>query len=160
MNSYPEKPKKRKSQTEVEQFDKSKLTPSDHELLMAFRERREKFEHLIEKSNILYHKKTCPGCGYPTIDEDEFYMTCPICLWEGYSPDKSDTYQGPPNYISLIEHRINISRFLQLFNATHTIDDSIEKITASIKHFEQSTVGIDRNNFENNLKNILPTKPK
>jgi hypothetical protein len=141
-------------------FNKSILTSSDLELLKAFENRRVTFHRLLEESNIIYSKKICSGCGFPTMDKSEAFGTCIICLWEGSAAEKNDTYQGAPNYISLIEHRINISSFLQLFKESHEIETDIDKIMEGIIHFEQGTLGIDRDNFENNLKNILPTKPK
>jgi hypothetical protein len=141
-------------------FNKSSLTPADVALLKSFENRRAEFDRLMAESNIIYSKKTCPGCGFPTLDIDDFFGTCMICLWEGSGAEKNDTYQGPPNYISLIEHRINISSFLQLFNQSYEIDMDIDKIMQGIIHFEQGNQPIDRNNFQNNLKNILPVQPK
>ena len=80
MKIYPAKPKKRKLKLVTDKFDKSKLSTFDLNLLDAFHERREKYEHLIKESTIIYHKKTCPGCGYPTFENNDFFTTCIICL--------------------------------------------------------------------------------
>ncbi len=160
MKNYPEKSQKKKDSVATDHFDKSTLTANDFELLKAFEKRRSEYDRLLEESNIIYSKKTCPGCGFPTFDQNELFTTCIICLWEGYDSEKNNTYQGPPNYISLIEHRVNVSSFLRSFNQNHEIDGSIDEIMKSIKEFEQGTKSIDRDDFENNLKNILPTKLK
>ena len=159
MKNYPEKPKKRKVRRKENRFDKSRLTTSDLELLKGFQERRDKFESLMSKSNIIHYKKTCPACGFPTFEEDKPYETCVICLWEGPGSDKNNIYQGPPNYTSLIEHRIYFSELLQVFQETYVVDSSIDNIIKHINAFKQSSIE-DQESFENYLKNVLPTKPK
>ena len=57
MKNYPVKPKKRKPKLVTDKFDKSKLSTFDLNLLDAFHERREKYEHLIKESTIIYHKR-------------------------------------------------------------------------------------------------------
>jgi hypothetical protein len=160
MKNYPAKSNKRKPPVETERFDKSKLTASDLELLNDFKERRREFNRLLEESNIIHYKKTCPGCGYPAMDADEFFNTCVLCLWEGDASDKHETLQGPPNYISLIEQRIKVSRFLREFLKAYEIETSIDALIKSIRDFETGPNTIDRENFETNLKHILPAKPK
>lgn len=158
MKNYPAKSSKRKPQVETDRFDQSKLTASDLELLNDFEERRREFNRLIEESTILYHKKTCPGCGFPTIDENEFFSTCILCLWEGDVSEKNAFNQSAPNYTSVTEHRINISSFLRKFLETHEIEPSIDAIIKSVREFEAGEKSVDRGNFEANLVNILPTR--
>lgn len=161
MKNYPAKPKKRKTQsTFPESFDTSLLTEEDKGQLALFHKRREKYDQLIEGSNIIHYKKTCPGCGFPTFNEEDAYTTCIICLWEGYRRNENSNHQGPPNYISLTEHRVNVGYFLQEFEQSHEIDESIDEVIKSIKAFEQSQTPIDLKDFGRNLKNILPTNPK
>ncbi len=160
MKNYPAKSWKRKRAVEADRFDPSKLTAFDWELLHDFEERRRKFNRLMEESNIVHNKKTCPGCGFPTMDTDEFYDTCIICLWEGDASDKQETFQGPPNYISLMEHRVNVSQFLREFQEAFEIEASVDVLINRIKAFEKGSILIDRENFERNLKNILSPESK
>lgn len=160
MKNYPAKSSKRKNPVESGRLDKSKLTSFDLELLNDFEERRRKFNRLMEESNIVHNKKTCPGCGFPTMDADEFYDTCIICLWEGEVSEKNAFNQSSPNYISVIEHRINISGFLRQLLETHEIESSIDIIITNIREFEAGEKSMDLENFAANLMNILPVKPK
>lgn len=160
MKNYPAKSRKRKPAVEADRFDPSKLTAFDWGLLDCFEERRREFNRLLEESNIIHHKKTCPGCGFPTMDTDEFYTTCIICLWEGDASDKQETFQGPPNYISLMEHRVNVSQFLREFLEAYEIEASVEVLIKRIKAFEKGSISINREDFERNLKNILSPKSK
>ena len=160
MKNYPSKGQKRKPWINEKHFDNTKLTAFDLELLNDFEERRRKFNRQIEESNIVHHRKTCPGCGFPTMNADEFYDTCIVCLWEGDTSDKQETFQGPPNYISLIEHRVNVSQFLREFLKSYEIETSIDIIIKRIREFEVSGKTVDRRNFMVNLVNILPVKHK
>lgn len=160
MKNYPAKSTKRKRPVETTRFDKSKLTVFDLELLNDFEERRKKFDLLIEASNIIHRKKTCPGCGFPTIDSDESFSTCILCLWEGEVSEKNAFNQSPPNYVPVIEHRITVSGFLREFQEANVIDPSIDAIIRSIREFESGNQPVDRENFRDNLVNILPVIPK
>lgn len=160
MKNYPAKSNKRKNQVVTDRFDQSKLTAFDWELLQDFEERRRKFNRLMEESNIVHNKKTCPGCGFPSMDTDEFYDTCIICLWEGEASDAQETFQGPPNYVSLMEHRITISRFLREFLKSDDMEVSVDVFIKRIKAFEKGQIPINREDFERNLKNILSPNSK
>lgn len=163
MRQYPAKSKKRKKTiVKNDRFDKSILTATDHELLEAFKARRNKSEELIEKSNIIHGKSVCPGCGFPTITEPDNYETCIICLWEDDGrDDKSDSSIHLPNSLSLVQHRINIAIYLKDFENRHSISNSIDEIIREIKSFEEKVSNgliepvLD---FETNLKMIFTSK--
>ncbi len=163
MRQYPAKSKKRKKTVvKNDRFDKSILTATDHELLEAFKARRNKSEELIEKSNIIHGKSVCSGCGFPTITEPHNYETCIICLWEDDGrDDKSDSSMHLPNSLSLVQHRINIAIYLKDFENKHSISNSIDEIIREIKSFEEKVSNgliepvLD---FETNLKMIFTSK--
>lgn len=166
MKDYPLKPRKRGGKKKKQQyFDKSKLTDAHKKLLDDFYERRNQFDLLIKESNIIYDKRTCPACGYPTLDKGANYQTCVLCLWEDHGIDnKQDTLITAPNYISLLEERVNISNFLFLFRQHYFIEESLDLIIKGIQSFEEKLsagqIEIDRDSFETNIKNILPTQSK
>lgn len=160
MKDYPKKSKKRRIKPTREVFDPSLLTAFDRVLLQAFEERRQNIQEKMETSTILYPQKICPGCGYPTFDTDHLWGTCVLCLWEGWSGDQNPTYQGPPNYLSLLEHRVNISYSLRLLEEKYYIDPSIEAIIQSIEQFKKEGTAIDIDNFEHHAKRVLPVRTK
>ena len=160
MKNYPAKSQKRKAKSEPDHFDKTKLTASELQLLADFRKRRADYDRQIAESNIIHTKETCCGCGFPTFEKDDYYAMCVICLWEGMSSDKNETLRSAPNYISLIEHRILVSGLLQSFLESHEIDPSVDTVIQSVNHFLTGGEPVDRTNFGNNLKSILPTKLK
>jgi Cysteine-rich CPCC len=114
----------------------------------------------MEKSNIIFNKHTCPGCGFPALNGKSDYETCIICLWEDCGlDDKTDTLICPPNYQSLVEHRINITRFFREFTLKNGWQITTEQLIRNIKAFEldikEGKVNLDSDSFENNLKKIV-----
>jgi hypothetical protein len=160
MKHYPAKSTKRKVKSEEDLFDKSQLTALDLELLADFKTRREVYDRQIAGSNIIHTKETCSACGFPTFEKDDYFATCIICLWEGMSSDKNDTLRSVPNYSSLMEHRIAVSGFLRSFLENNEIDPSVDEVIKSINRFLEGDIPVDRENLDNNLKNILSTSPE
>ncbi|MCG8573645.1 MAG: hypothetical protein MI810_02080 [Flavobacteriales bacterium] len=165
MKQYPAKKKKQRPKEPSRRFDKSQLTEEHLELLKAFKNRRGYFEQLLEESNIIYHKETCPGCGFPTLDERGQYQICVICLWEDDGKDDNqDAFIGYVNPLSLVQHRVNVASFLQEFEKRYILSDSIDEVCRSIKVFEEKLENeqekVDTVDFENNLKKIIPVKEK
>jgi Cysteine-rich CPCC len=163
MKNYPAKSKKRKKPNQEQtRFDKSELTSADREVLKQFKERRKRYDDLLEESNIIHHKNTCPVCGFPTISNRGDYEACIICSWEDDGrDDENDSSRHLPNYLSLVQHRVNIAIFMEHFEKKYIISNSIDEIIKDLKSFEEKlskgVAEVDLN-FENNLKNILPTK--
>lgn len=141
-------------------FDRSNLSEYEHQLLMDFHLRREMYNHFLDMSNILYNKVTCPGCGFPTLNQRSDFETCIICLWEDCGiDDKNATLICPPNHQSLIEHRINVGNFIRIFEEKVELELTAEQHIQNIKAFEkdlyQGEQKINSRCFEDNLKQIL-----
>ena len=56
--------------------------------------------------------KTCPCCGYKTLDDGSIYDICDICFWEDDIVQfKNPDYEGGANTISLRQaQRLNSVR--------------------------------------------------
>jgi len=97
-----------------EKFDTSTLSDNDRELLAQFFVRRELFDAFIKNEKLTLF--TCPGCGYPTLNERGGYDICAVCNWEDDRQDNetADEIWGGPNAdLSLTENRIQIGRVFQ-----------------------------------------------
>lgn len=163
MNEFPKKrrpTRERAAKRAGERFDANRLTPEEHRLLADCERRRDGFDRALEQSNILYHKHTCPVCGFPTLDERGMYEVCVVCLWEDDGGEKDPTVVRPPNYSSMMAERINIAGMLAAFERTHAIVDSLDAVVRCIDEFKErrrrGEVEAVRD-FEANLKQILPT---
>lgn len=144
-------------------YDPSQLTDHDHALLAAFARRRARFERAIEASNIIYHKHTCPACGFPTLDQPSDYEVCTLCGWEDGVGEARPERVLPPNYTSLLAARIIVAGALAEFERTDEIEDSLDAVVRSIRRFEarcaRKEAQVDRD-FATHLRNILPTRPR
>jgi hypothetical protein len=101
-----------------EKFDRSRLTGDDHAILSEFFTRRNLFDQFIKDNNLGIF--TCPGCGFPTLDERGGYLICAVCNWEDDNQDDENAdeiWGGPNSDLSLTENRINIGKiFIELAN--------------------------------------------
>lgn len=94
-------------------FDINKLTIEDKLLLEQFTSRRKQFDKFICENGYGFY--TCPGCGFPTLEERGCYQICPICEWEDNNQDDENANEvwGGPNYdLSLTEKRLKINIIL------------------------------------------------
>ena len=159
----PVKPRPKQPSRE-DRFDASQLTAEHHELLAAFQRRRDGHDRALADSNIIYHKHTCPVCGFPTLDERVAYEVCIVCLWEDDGDPRDLTRIGPPNYTSMLQERVNIAGMLECFERTREISDSLHDVIMSIRDFEarrsRGDTALDRDDFAANLRNILPTRAR
>ena len=88
--------KRHRKQKHLACFDVTQLTADDHALLADFDRRRAGFDQALEASNIIYHRHTCPACGFPTLKERREYEVCMICLWQDAGDDGDPTRIAPP----------------------------------------------------------------
>jgi uncharacterized Zn finger protein (UPF0148 family) len=98
-----------------EKIDRTKLNNEEVALLTEFSVRRKLFDEYITNNNL--NLFTCPGCGFPTLDQRGGFLICPICDWEDdYQDDKNadEIWGGPNSLLSLTENRINIGKTLTL----------------------------------------------
>lgn len=74
----------------------------------------------------------CPCCGFATLREAGCYEICPLCFWEDDGQDDPDAAEnhGGPNYVSLVEARINFIKFgaSDIKNKEHVRRPSAEDI--------------------------------
>ncbi len=119
------------------------------------------FELAMAESNIIHHKHTCPACGFPTLNKRHDHEVCVLCLWEDGTGEARPASITAPNYISLIEARVNIASVIGVFEQTHAIDDSVDNVIKSIRRFEhgleRGEAHIDRVDFATHLTKLLPT---
>jgi hypothetical protein len=97
-------------------FDPAKLTASDKEILTAFHSKRKLFNSYIKDHGL--KSFTCPGCGYPALEERGEYEICAVCNWEDDGQDdeidrRLNFVPGPNGNLSLTENRINIGKILK-----------------------------------------------
>lgn len=144
-------------------FDPRQLTERDHQLLAAFAARRAAYEQALAASNILYHKHTCPACGLPSLDARGDHETCVVCLWEDSAGENDLTIVSAPNYVSLLQARVEAAAHLAEFERTHELPASLEEIVHRLRDFTRRAargeVGLDRHDFAANLGNILGVPP-
>jgi uncharacterized Zn finger protein (UPF0148 family) len=94
-------------------FNPAKLNDDNKKILAAFYNKRKLFDTYIKENGLQIF--TCPGCGYPTLNERGGYEICSICNWEDDGQDDRDADKilgGPNKNISLTENRITIGRIL------------------------------------------------
>jgi len=163
MPNYPSKKKKSKRKPAPPQkFDKGLLEPEDWEMLKTLKVQRATFDAYLETVEL--ERFTCPACGYPTLEELGQYDCCVLCLWEEDGND--DRYDpariSPPNYISLIEARVNIAYMLKEFEAEEsvTLDNDPERVTNHIEGFldqlKAGTAKINTEDFSAHIRMALP----
>lgn len=98
-----------------EKFDRTKLTADDNAILADFATRRKSFDRFIKENNLKLF--TCPGCGFPTLDERGGYDICDVCNWEDDNQDDEnadDILGGPNSNLSLTQNRLDIGKTLKL----------------------------------------------
>lgn len=131
-----------------EKFDTTNLTKAEKQILINFFNKRKKFDNYLKDSNLDLF--TCPGCGYPTLDNRGEYEICVVCNWEDDNQDDSnaDEILGGPNYdLSLTENRLNIGKTLQ--KLADSLSEKIKENPADImKAFENHKKRM--NNFDEN----------
>ncbi len=97
-----------------EKFDRTKLTADDNAILADFTTRRKSFDKFIKENNLKLF--TCPGCGFPTLDERGVYHICAVCNWEDDNQDdenSDDILGGPNSDLSLTQNRLDIGKTLK-----------------------------------------------
>ena len=98
----------------LEKFDSSRLTVEEQNLFSDFLRRRKIFDFYLLSNNI--DKVTCPGCGYPTLQEKGAYEICKVCNWEDDGQDDENADEilsgGPNGNISLTQNRTQILKEL------------------------------------------------
>lgn len=56
--------------------------------------------------------KTCPCCGYKTLEDSSTYNICEICFWEDDIVQFNDpNYEGGANRVSLKQAQKNFMKF-------------------------------------------------
>lgn len=96
-----------------EKFDRTKLTVDDNAILTDFATRRKSFDKFIKDNNL--KRFTCPGCGFPTLDERGVYDICDVCNWEDDNQDdesSDEIWGGPNSNLSLTQNRLDIGKTL------------------------------------------------
>jgi uncharacterized Zn finger protein (UPF0148 family) len=96
-----------------EKFDRTKLSAADHVVLADFGVRRKSFDNFIKDNSLKLY--TCPGCGYPTLEERGGYDICAVCNWEDDNQDDAhadEIWGGPNANLSLTENRLAIAKKL------------------------------------------------
>lgn len=140
-------------------FDPRQLTERDHQHLAAFAARRAAYEQALAASNVLYGKHTCPACGLPTLDVRGDYETCVVCLWEDNAGENDLTIVVAPNYVSLLQARVEAAAHLAEFERTHELPASLEEIVRRLRDFTRRAargeVGPGHHDFAANLRTIL-----
>lgn len=133
-------------------------------MLAAFQRRRDAYDRALADSDIIYHKHTCPACGFPTLDERGMYEVCIVCLWEdsGGGGERDPTLIAAPNYTSLLQERVNVAGMLAALERTHEVPDSLPVVIRGICEFKarrsRGEIAVDRQDFAANLRNILPVR--
>lgn len=97
-----------------EKFDRTKLTADDNSILDDFASRRKTFDKFIKDNSLKLF--TCPGCGFPTLDERGGYDICDVCNWEDDNQDDEnadDILGGPNSNLSLTQNRLDIGKALK-----------------------------------------------
>lgn len=97
---------------------------NDSEILAAFHARRSHYDAYLEANDIAVC--TCPGCGFPSLEERNMLAICDVCQWEDDGQDDEAegipgalhvsgvTIPTPNGGLSLRENRINIGRVLEI----------------------------------------------
>lgn len=164
MNDDPRRPKKRRKKRAGLHFDARQLTDGDRAWLAAFERRRAGFERAIAASNVLHHKHTCPACGFPSLDGRGDYGVCVVCLWEDAVDETAPTWVGPPNYVALMQRRIEVAAMIAEFEQVETIVDSLGEVVRSVRDFEaklgRGEAVIAHGDLLGHLRAVLPTRPR
>ena len=95
-------------------FDRTRLTADDKAILADFTTRRNLLDKFIYDNRLKLF--TCPGCGFPTLNERGGYDICDVCNWEDDGQDDKNADQilgGPNSNLSLTQNRLDIGRKLQ-----------------------------------------------
>ena len=111
-------------------FDLSTITPEEKNLLNDFFRRRQIVDLYLRDNNIPMF--TCPGCGYPTLQERGAYEICKVCNWEDDNQDDENAEEiwgGPNGDLSLTENRLSIIKEL-----TEKADKAGKKLSEDPRH--------------------------
>jgi len=134
-----------------EKFDRTKLTAADNSILADFTTRRKAFDKYIKDNSLKFF--TCPGCGFPTLDERGVYEICDVCNWEDDNQDdeSADNILGGPNSnLSLTQNRLNIGKTLK------HLSDSLE---GKVNDNPNEVISI-LTNHDNRMKAVSDKIPK
>jgi hypothetical protein len=113
---------------------------NEAEILATFHIRRAHYNAYLEANDI--HLYTCPGCGFPSLEERGDFEICDICNWEDDGQDdhadgifgelraKAMIVSGPNGNLSLTENRINIGHMLE--SNVELIDGELDFDTARV----------------------------
>lgn len=89
---------------------------ADRKYIEQYLERREMFNIFLNDHNIT-EKRTCPGCGYPTMEVDTFFNPdiCAVCAGKIDREEGTieNEYWHEDNRCSLTEMRVHIGQILE-----------------------------------------------
>ncbi len=90
----------------------------DQTILESLRQRRLAFERVCYRFSSggmqavnPFFRRTCPCCGYPTLEARAAFFQCGVCSWEDDGQDDHNAHEeSAPNEVSLIEGRLTFAR--------------------------------------------------
>jgi len=99
------------------------LSEDDNLIIAAFHAKRKLFDDYLR--NYAIGLFTCPGCGYPTLEDRGEFSICQVCFWEDDGQDnetpsviadaliKFGGVSGPNGQLTLTQNRLNIGRQIE-----------------------------------------------
>lgn len=128
---------------------------NDAEILAAFHARRYHYDTYLQANDIQQY--TCPGCGFPSLNERGGFNICDVCTWEDDGQDdhaegliaalrvEGVQISGPNGQLSLTDNRMNIGRILEtnteLINGE--IDFDVARVLQTLDFYRQRKVEIE-----------------
>lgn len=124
----------------AEKFDRTKLTADDNAILADFTTRRNSFDKFIKDNNLKLF--TCPGCGFPTLNERGGYDICDVCNWEDDNQDDENADEilgGPTSDLSLTQNRLDIGNTLKLLadNLEGKVNDNPNEVISILTNHDK-----------------------
>ncbi len=128
---------------------------NDIEILAAFRDRRSHYDAYLQSNGIPVH--TCPGCGFPTLEERGAFEICIICSWEDDGQDDNARsmlarlelsgikISGPNGGLTLMDNRTNIGRILESNAAliAGETDFDVARVLKTIAFYQERSKDIE-----------------
>lgn len=124
----------------IEGKKKKLITEEEHQILLAYNQRRTYFNAHLKAFNI-EDKICCASCGFPTFSEVDSFEICPICCWEenGFGDTDLLRHNHDANEpLTLLDYRLLIGKNIHITKRLYQTVSGFNKVMGILDTYDKN----------------------